>query len=251
MIFDHVRETIREALAAAAAPVVACSFGKDSVLLLHLVREQQEDVPVLWLRQDLLPQQRAFAERLIIEWDLTVYGVLPIDQYIVPAANGRLSLIREYGFNGDSFPVVHDIVSGDRCALKLAQAKTPMPIEFPFDLVFTGFKESDSHPLLGRLAWPENATIGGARLCAPLRNLTDELVWQATLDLHLPYNQAKYDAHREAADPDCVVACTNCLAGPGRVYCPDEQREILGFAWDHEESRRAFQKRFLPVLQSR
>jgi 3'-phosphoadenosine 5'-phosphosulfate sulfotransferase (PAPS reductase)/FAD synthetase len=251
MIFDHVREMIREALAEAAAPVVACSFGKDSVLLLHLVREQCADVPVLWLRQDLLPDQRTFAERLIIEWDLTIYGVLPVDQYFVPAANGRLSLIREYGFHGESFPVVVDVVHGDRCALKLAQRKAPMPVEFPFDLVFTGFKESDSHPLLGCLAWPERATIGGAKVCAPLRNMTDEMIWQATLDLSLPYNQAKYDDHREQADPDCVVACTNCLDGPARVYCPDEQREILGFAWDREESRLAFQNRFLPVLQSR
>lgn len=244
MNLDRAREVIRQVIAEHETPIVACSFGKESVLLLSLVREQIPDVPVIWLRENLLRTQREFAERLIVEWGLTVFGFAPTHVYLMPAPDGKLSLISEYGLNGEHFPVVRDLVAGDRCLLKFPTA-SGTATAFPFDSVLIGWKDCDTHPIFGRAPYPPDGTLScGTRFYAPLRHLSDDQVWQAIRDLDIPYNQAKYDARDDLADPDCVVACARCLEGSGRVFCPDVGRQIDSYEWDRGSLLQAFRSRF-------
>src|SRR5262249_11857175 len=107
--------------------------------------------------------------------------------------------------------------------------------------------ESDRHPVFddGSIPFPpDGAEISGAKWFAPLRALTDEDVWQATKDLYIPYNEAKYDENRAAADPDNVVACSRCLTDQGRVFCPDVGRKIDAANWDRDSTRHHFLHKF-------
>ncbi len=64
---ELARETIRHGLAACARPYVACSFGKDSAALLHLVMTVRPDIQarfVRWPETELLGDY----ERVIEEW---------------------------------------------------------------------------------------------------------------------------------------------------------------------------------------
>lgn len=243
-MLDQARETIGRVLSDHHSPIVACSFGKESVLLLALVREQMPDVPAIWLRENQLRSQREFAERLIVEWDLTVFGVAPTHTYLVPAPDGKLSFVSEYGLNGERFPVVRDLVAGDRCLLKFPAARGS-EVAFPFDSVLIGWKDCDTHPIFGRAPYPPDGTLScGTMFYAPLRDLSDDQVWQAIRDLGLPYNRAKYDGRDDLADPDCVIACARCLEGGGRVFCPDAGQEIDSIDWDRESMSAAFRNRF-------
>src|SRR5262249_9179860 len=120
-------------------------------------------------------------------------------------------------------------------------------IESPFDCIFTGWKETDRHPIFAGSSIPfplDGAQFSGSSWYAPLRSMTDEEVWQATKDLYIPYNEAKYDRDEQAAAPDNTVACSRCLTGRGRVFCPDVGREIDAAEWDHDSTRQHFLNRF-------
>jgi hypothetical protein len=239
-MIEDARKVIAGAIERHERPAVMASFGKDSMLLLHLVREQIENVPVIWLGHETTSEQFAFVNRMIIEWDLTLFKVSPASRYVVRAPNGDYSLVREYEINGEAYPVISDLVHSDtRCLLNL-DLKTYQTIEAPFDCVFAGWKESDRHPVFGDGAVPfppDGTKISGAQWYAPLRSMTDEEVWQATKELHIPHNEAKYDQARETADPDNVVACSRCLTGQGRVFCHDAGREIDVAEWDRDSTR--------------
>lgn len=253
-LLDQARATIAGALKTHHRPAVMASFGKDSMLLLHLVREQMEDVPVVWFGHETLSEQFAFTSRMIVEWDLTLFKLAPAHRYIVQAPNGEYSLVREYLMNGEAYPVIFDLVHSDtRCLLKLDR-QTSHNIEAPFDCVFTGWKASDRHPIFAGAPIPfppDGAELSGARWYAPLRSLTDQQVWLATKDLSVPYNQAKYDEGQDAADPDSVVGCSRCLTESGRVFCHDVGREIEAVDWDHDSTRKYFFNKFFGTSEGR
>lgn len=71
-----------------AAPFASVSFGKDSMLMLWLIRQVRSDIPVLWFdggKFDEWPETYSFAERVRNEWDLDVVTVRP-----------RLSLVEQW-----------------------------------------------------------------------------------------------------------------------------------------------------------
>ncbi len=53
---------------------IACSFGKDSITLLHLVRRQNDSIPVLFADTHVKFQETYdFAERIVEEWGLNLH----------------------------------------------------------------------------------------------------------------------------------------------------------------------------------
>lgn len=249
---DQARAVIANALAANLRPAVMCSFGKDAMLLLLLVQEQVEDVPIIWFGADTLPDQLGFIKRMIVERDLTLFKIAPAHQYIVQAPNGEYSLVREHMINGEPYPVLYDLVHSDtRCLLKIDRQKS-QNIESPYDCFFTGWKEADRHPIFdgAPIPFPSDGTeFSGARWYAPLRAMTDDDVWQATKEIGIPYNAAKYDRGEAVADPDSVVACSRCMTGKGRVFCHDVGAEIDAAEWDHDWTRQYFLNKFFGLMK--
>ncbi len=70
-------------------PVVACSFGKDSMVMLHLVRQLRPDVDVVYNNTGVeFPENVTFARRMGEEWSLNMHVTRPettfwkvVDQY--------------------------------------------------------------------------------------------------------------------------------------------------------------------------
>ncbi|NIN68742.1 MAG: phosphoadenosine phosphosulfate reductase family protein, partial [Anaerolineae bacterium] len=53
---------------------IACSFGKDSITLLHLVRQQTDSIPVLFADTHVkFRETYDFAERIVGEWGLKLH----------------------------------------------------------------------------------------------------------------------------------------------------------------------------------
>ena len=57
---------------------VACSFGKDSMAVLHLVRKQYPDILVVFCNTGVeYPETLAFRDRMVKEWNLNYYEARP------------------------------------------------------------------------------------------------------------------------------------------------------------------------------
>jgi Phosphoadenosine phosphosulfate reductase family len=239
---ERARKVIREALDEAKSPAVFCSFGKDSVLLLHLVREIVPDVPVLWFRSG---GDEKFAKQVIMELNLDIWSWQPSDVYVLPNDKG-LSLVREQAFGQHRFPIILDIEEGTKCIGDFLPERTLQL--FPhFDCLFLGYKETDEHWTLGGKGFcpTDGWELGRAKVYAPIRYLNDSQVWEAIKELGVPYDKDRYD--NNAPDPDTLQACSLCLqAGEGKVFCPKEQVEIDRIVWDKAASLAAFRNHYIP-----
>jgi phosphoadenosine phosphosulfate reductase len=64
---------IREKVKEYERIATVCSFGKDSMVMQHLVNQVKPDILVLWIKPPFLPKETVkFAYRVIDEWNLNV-----------------------------------------------------------------------------------------------------------------------------------------------------------------------------------
>jgi 3'-phosphoadenosine 5'-phosphosulfate sulfotransferase (PAPS reductase)/FAD synthetase len=195
---ELARANVVRSLATSASPAVLSSFGKDSLLLLWLVRQIRPDTPVIWFRTG---QDERFAKSVIRDWQLTTFSWAPAAVYAV-ASNGRRALVHEYGLGESRFPVLSDLSAAGPCAARQFTERLPT-LYLPFDRLLIGYKDSDAHWAKGeaRLFGPDTQ-FGQAVVEAPIRHLTDAQVMGAIMDNHIPYQPVD----------DELALCTSCLA---------------------------------------
>jgi phosphoadenosine phosphosulfate reductase len=69
-------ETVEKALAGAAAPCITCSFQAEDVVVLHLLRQVQPSIPVLFLDTfHHFAETLAYRDQLAREWHLNVVTI--------------------------------------------------------------------------------------------------------------------------------------------------------------------------------
>jgi|SRR6185369_4328487 len=206
---------ITETLQRAKSPCVLSSFGKDSALLLHLVREQQRDVPVYFFG-DELPE---LAEHLIVESDLTVLSCAPADRSLVPNGEG-LAVVDEYVLGNARLPMLSEVVKGDNCQHGLSSARTPNLL-FPHDVVLWGYKQNETMDAVGK-TFEKEINLGPFTLVAPLYEMTDADVYDALERLEIAY----------ANESDEVEFCDECL------------NAIISSDWDKQAALAGFRSRY-------
>lgn len=230
MSIERAKQVIQSALEGAESPIVCWSGGKDSQLLLRLVEEFWQNIPVLYFRSPD-PRRRKWAEQFIADSGLTAYSWNAKDRYVLPGPH----LIEEYSFGDLTLPLVSDIAEGDRCVLETPKDFVSH-VAYPFDVTFVGVKDCDEHPLLGTGYWQPD----GDGCFAPLRHMSDEEVWRAIREMEIPIEESVYDG-TESGDPSF---CTRCLSGEPEVFCPAAGKVIPRFAWDSTAALSAFHQRF-------
>lgn len=68
-----IKTIIRRGLKYCNNPYIACSFGKDSTVLLYFILQQRPDIPVVFLKSDYeLPEIYEFSKWLKKEWKLNL-----------------------------------------------------------------------------------------------------------------------------------------------------------------------------------
>lgn len=173
------------------------SFGKDSMLLLWLVRQVRPDTPVIWLRTG---QDERFAKGVIRTWGLTAFSWAPAAVYAVSGGPYR-TLVHEYGLGESRFPVLIDLEGQGPCAAQRFAHRRPS-LYLPFDTLLVGYKDTDTHWLKGDAKlFDEETQFGRARVVAPIRHMTDEQVRAALKDYAIPYQPVK----------DQLALCTHCV----------------------------------------
>jgi hypothetical protein len=219
-------------------PVLMCSFGKDSMVLLNLVRDLGYRIPVIFHREPFMPHKYKFANEIIQKWNLTVYDYAPVRTTFCKR-QGKMEVLNEYQIGAETCMVPTGIIEpkpGEEylCALKDLLYKPVGTFNYPWDLCFIGHKSSDVDPLHGKLEFEIDVKrhLNSAHFAFPIRKWSDDDVWDYLEEFDVPFHKERYENRQEKADktenPDYFPACTACIDRdqPQAVHCPKLGRPI-------------------------
>lgn len=229
-------------------PVVMSSFGKDSMVMLDILKKLGQKLPILFHKEPFEPTKYEFANSVIQEEGYTVYDYPPSLTTIIKN-NGVTEIVSYYQAgppNGESTAYTY-VPTGIKpyeegesflCGYEDIYSKPLGSFNFPWDVCFVGHKSSDIDPVIGKvpLLVDIKQTVGGADYAFPLRYFTDENIWEYTEKYKVAYNKKRYRDGKELSDishnPDYFRACTRCMdKDEGEVvFCPKLQSEISNIA---------------------
>jgi Phosphoadenosine phosphosulfate reductase family len=250
---EEAEELIREWVKEAAKPAALISFGKDSMVLAHLIRAALQKtertfpctcafpLPVIYHRDPWFPQKHEFADDIIRSWDMEVHD-FPPGAAGVKVKDDMLELVARYNFGDNAIDIPKNISKPEEhprrkyiCGLNdwLLRPKTLL-VPYPWDLVFHGHKSCDVDPFEGEVPLRYTATeAGGVMVVFPLREWTDEEVWNYIEQHHVPLEWSRYSNWAEKEDKwynnDYIPACTNCIdprVTTETVYCPKLKAQV-------------------------
>jgi len=218
------------------SPVVYSSFGKDSMVMLDLVRRAGYHLPIIFHREAFDPKKYEFANQVIQRNGYTVYDWPPQYMEVSKSPEGEFEIINRHQVRHgvDYLPIgIRPPVKGKPflCGLEDFYRKPTGTFSFPWDLGFVGHKSVDIDPMLGPVPLVTDY-INNSPACSlafPLRYFTNEDIWEYTVSEGLPISRKRYnskDGYREFQDttwnPDYFTCCVACMDkdAPARVPCP-------------------------------
>lgn len=234
-------------------PVVMCSFGKDSLVLLHLCTvEAGYDWPVLFHREPAgRPGKYRYANQIIDDWNLRVYDYPPHGTSMT-RGNGHLEVVNHYLQGEARCDLPAGIDPKSEIYIGMGESflcgrddllKKPMGrMDFPWDAVMVGHRGDDHCPVHGDLTLHTDVKQmpGGADWVYPLRTWTEADIWEYIRSEALPYQKTRYelteDGGREIEhkqlNPDYHCACTRCLdpERPAVVRCPKLDLDVTNIS---------------------
>jgi nitrogen fixation NifU-like protein len=183
---EYSKQLVKKALSEQKDPIVACSFGKDSMAVLHLVRQFKPDVKVLWNNTLVeYPDTYEFAHRIIKEWDLQVFEAKPQKTF--------WQIVSEFGW-----PIYPRNATGKRqkATVKCCKALKKLPTlkllrHYKWDLYFTGLTRYESRlrefsaQRYGDYFYSKEWQIWK---CHPIQDWTADDIWEYHRQFHLPHN---------------------------------------------------------------
>lgn len=199
-------EIVNKAMEGKKNPVIMFSGGKDSVVMLHILRYLfRRTYDVLFHREPWMLHKYAFGEALLRSWGCTAYDYPPSATSLW-MGKGIVAFTNYYqiGVMPDGRPatlalpknIVEPIENEPfLCGLADIINRPKATFQYPWDVVFIGHKSSDEDQIAGKV--PLHADIvdneAGPRLAFPLREWSDDDIWQHTWDHDLPYQEDRYE----------------------------------------------------------
>lgn len=217
------------------SPIVMCSFGKDSLVVLYLARKLYKEIPVLFLREPFLSKKYKFANRLIEKLDLRVYDYNPFATDFI-YNDSHLDIVSLYDLGQGAYtykPVgLKPAKNGGKliCAVNDILNRPKGNFDYRWDVSFHGHKSCDVDPLHGKTKLSNDGVkpLGNTLWVYPLKDWTDDDVWGYIKENKIPYDKKRYGGNKNY-DTDYVECCSYCL-NPNledKVNCPLENKEIL------------------------
>jgi len=223
-------------------PVVATSFGKDSMVLIHLLLSLGIKPPMVFFREPFMPKRYEFSNEVIKHFGLTVYDWRPF----------KTSMQQ----NGDEVEIQNYYAINMKCSVNMTCPTGIVPpvegkdflcglrdlllkplgggFDAPWDVCYIGHKISDSDPIYGGDAGCRTefrVTPYGMDFSYPLQDWTHEDIWEYSEEHNVPQNMKRYFKKEDGTydqledktyNPDYFEACTKCLVRGGDKYvvCP-------------------------------
>lgn len=217
-------------------PCILWSSGKDSMVILHILRSMGHDLPVVTFQEPWQRGRLDFTQRIADEWNLTLYD-FPPSELGLNRGNDRLDIMQRFQLG--HFPMwlargTEPPREGEPFQCAVDWLSRPVGgMQFPWDAAFHGQKSSDEDPCSGKvpLATDMIAHPGCPAALYPLREWTDEDVFAYAEHVGLELDPARYGVvdgrmtvlvNDKAGNPDYYRACTACLDpdAPATVRCP-------------------------------
>jgi len=244
-------------LLAAKNPIVLCSFGKDSIVLLHLCLRIRK-VPVLFFRFPKFHEKHAHAQRVMRGWDLEAYDMWP--EQVHYYQSGRFfEVLHSYPTGGNAhihlFSGIRERQEGESRYLCAVQDLLQRPVAsstYPWDVTIHGHKGTDDPEMgaSGAIVQPVSQ-LGGTTLVVPFVDWTDEDIWAYIKYYNLPYDEARYDAKQETTSPDKYPTCYRCLDGAYRgalVPCPKLNEALIPNMAVDQQAHAEFRAQLLSTM---
>lgn len=222
---------IARALQAAARPVVMWSGGKDSMVLIHLLGDALEWMPVLHHRDGEDGPQFAFADRIISEWHLQAVDYLPL-QRALKQRGDRIECVSGYDVGDGKLLVLPKNLyeaPAMQCGVRWLQQPTAR-FAYGWDLVLHGHKSSDVDEYEGAVPLKSNwvKQPGVPDLVFPLHDWTDADIWEYSRAFNVPQDAGRYDVAAgtkkddRPRNSDYTAMCVRCLDlnAARTVACP-------------------------------
>jgi 3'-phosphoadenosine 5'-phosphosulfate sulfotransferase (PAPS reductase)/FAD synthetase len=236
----HARSLITRSLTRYQRPAFMCSFGKDSMVLLHLLRvDLKLRHPVIFHSDPWWPAKYAFAHKMARTYGLEVHDYPPS---FVTLWQGKeiMAFTNHYQTGRHAAAILQmpkNILPPETgkkylCGLRDVLGRPTGNFNYPWDAVFIGHKSSDADQIAGEIPLhcdvKQNAGIGPDGIF-PLREWTDDDVWDYTARFQVPQQEDRYDiANRcERADKRAnsdyahvCIACCDRRETRAAVPCP-------------------------------
>lgn len=242
MKIESTQDFIREMVVRHKAPAVLSSFGKESMVMLHLLREMKLELPVIFHRDPWHPIKNNFADMIIGAWNLVVHDWPPSAMGI--KVNGSLETVARYQVGPLAyFDIPKNIVppvnqESFACGLVDLMARPKASFQHPWDVYLIGHKDCDVDPFEGPVPLKTDyvAANGHPALAFPLKTWSDEEVWRYLNTRRVPVQESRYDRYNggklreghERLSNDYITACVKCIdpREPAKVLCPKTGTEV-------------------------
>jgi hypothetical protein len=217
-------------------PALLVSFGKDSIVMLHLF--QHFRLPVICYRPPYALHKWAYAERMIQHFGVAVHHFPPawIALRETKGESG-LELVTAYAAGGKTVRCIQQHLEeseGGLCArYELLGRPKCTGAEHPWDLVLAAQKNGDADRHYGHMQVNVDVRCdpSGSDTLFPLRDWSDDDVSLYIDNFNVPIDVDRYargpdGIWREKEDKtfsnDWLEACTRCVqrGGNTRVVCP-------------------------------
>ena len=243
---NSTKEVIARLVEHYKSPAMLCSFGKDSMVLLHLLRSMNVTLPLVFLKDPWFPKKYRVAAEIAAKWDLVVHDYSP-SRVSMWEGTEIMAYTNHYQIGQAELAVPKNIlepVASERyiCGLRDILRRPLGTFQMPWDALLVGHKSSDEDQIAGKVTLHTDVRSGAMispDMCFPLRHWTDEDVWDYTERYGVPQQGDRYDVEKrcelkdKSANSDYARVCIECIdkrkAGQV-VLCPQLQMEVTNIA---------------------
>lgn len=225
-------------------PIIYCSFGKDSMVVLHLCRSMGFNWPVMFHREPEFPIKFRYANRMMEKWNLVCHDYPPNmtsiyegkDTYEV-CTHFKIGAAQDMILCGVLYEPTEFKEGEYLCALNDLYLQPKGRIDFVWDIGLRGCRNADTNPHTGKpLAFRCDIrhNTGGADFAFPIVGWSDEEVYQYIVDNGIPINTDVYEVIDgklknkidKTYNADYRPACFACMRSdnPMTVLCPRKKR---------------------------
>ncbi len=236
-------EIIKICLSKAKMPVIWSSFGKDSLVLIHLIRQINKNIPCLFQREYINPKAYEHSQNIIKNWELKVYDFPPMDTALQKHIyeNGDIEWeIQNYYSIGrnNNFTIPTGIVDNANskiCALQDIYIKPFAFVNYIWDVTFIGHKDADTDAFYNDMTLNNYVYKHDLQTFVfPLKDWSDQDVWNYIDQNKIDYNAKRYvregkswrGQYKDVSyNPDYFECCLECMKPDYKdlVYCPKKK----------------------------
>lgn len=242
----ETEEFLKECFSTYQHPVLMCSFGKDSMVLLWILKDLKQIPPIIFHEDPWFPRKYAFAHKIIADLNLEVYDYPPIRTTMLYGKDIP-AFVNEYLLSENvTLALPKNIIEyqeGDEewlCGVDFL-SRPLGTIAYPWDLVLIGHKSCDEDQIYGKVPLKSNLVIrnAGPAYAFPLKDWTHGEVWDYTQEHDVPVQQSRYDQTSRLEwgtkywNSDYYRACIRCIDARRKgetVFCPKFERPLINIS---------------------